>query len=208
MTAGMSDRYLRLDDGDHFYNYTQRCIIEATVSSEMECFLTTYGGGAANISFFVDNVKMLGGNVPLIGESETVQTGNAQQEHMLWGFNQLYTERLRLGQDSLLENRAAFFHFGGHDYGSGQIMDLTIGSRYVFVLRFERFPPLSERNARHSLLTSSEMGDYYVGDYFYRIGDYLSDPWCDAIWPLDGVPDNYLELDEYKPLRDIIEITK
>ena len=33
MTAGVSDKYYRLDDGGNYYNYSTRCVIEGTVTS-------------------------------------------------------------------------------------------------------------------------------------------------------------------------------
>jgi hypothetical protein len=68
-------------------------------------------------------------------------------------------------------------------YDTEYIKSLTIGGRYVFALRFE---PLV---------------------YSYSLGDYLTDSWCSSVWPVDGAPDDYLETDEYAPLKKLVDIT-
>ena len=71
-------------------------------------------------------------------------------------------------------------------YNSEYLNDnMTLGGRCVFTFQYD--------------LLGRE------GEYF--LGDHLAEPWCDAILPLDGEPDNYLELDKFAPLRELIEIT-
>lgn len=62
--------------------------------------------------------------------------------------------------------------------------NLTPGNRYVFTLRYDT-----------------------LGKEEYYLSDHLSEPWCDAILPVTGEPDNYLELDKFTPLRTLIEVT-
>ena len=183
MTAGVSNRYYRMDDGDYFYNFSARCVVEATV------FRDKTSEGYTAVMFPVVNSRVLAGYVPKIGISETIQTNNEYNMTMLHGL-----EKNILGPNDHTastitgSNRMWVIQFGVHNYGQDQLRSLTTGSRYVFVLRFSLF-------GLH-------------GTYYYFIGDYLSDAWCEAVWPLDGEPENYLELEKYAPLRELIKITK
>ncbi|NLA87884.1 MAG: hypothetical protein GX847_11525, partial [Clostridiales bacterium] len=61
MTAGISDTFYRLDDGEYYYNYTARCVIEGTLTE------VHYGDPAANIVDFSSNRLILGDCTILAG---------------------------------------------------------------------------------------------------------------------------------------------
>ena len=64
--------------------------------------------------------------------------------------------------------------------------NLTVGERYAFVVSAEK------ENFKES--TSA------------RLGDDPADDWCKAIWRVDGREGSYLDSDEYEPLRTLIDI--
>ena len=166
MTAGVSDEYNRMDDGDWFFNYTARAIIEATVYSEP----------IANMSdqarFAVSDVKVLAGNpLGIYDGVNTVLRGNTVIKQTGYG-------------SAIGRNRVYYIYNANQSHGAEEINELTVGSRYAFVLRYE---PRVE--------------------YSQIIGDHLSDSWCSAIWNLDGEPDDYLETERFKPLSTLVEIT-
>lgn len=65
------------------------------------------------------------------------------------------------------------------------LKNLTIGNRYVFVGRYE---PLAD-------------------PIRYYLSDHLTNSWCEAIQPIEGQPANYLETEQYGPLRELVELT-
>ena len=67
-------------------------------------------------------------------------------------------------------------------YDDGFLESLTVSNRYIVVTRGGPKPifPL-------------------------YLGDHLSNPWCNAIWPIDGEPENYLETQGFEPIRKLIE---
>ncbi|MCL1834895.1 MAG: hypothetical protein FWG48_01930 [Oscillospiraceae bacterium] len=186
MTAGISDKYRRMDDGDYFYPFHMRCVVEATVISEG--VHQPYGYSSFTSLFYVDDARMLAGHVPQDGDKPTIETGGKHSAHALNGTTKSLSRPLggsyRHDGES---NRAGWYTTIAGDYGANHISNLAVGNKYVFVLRVApRIAP---------------------GEYFYHIGDMYSDSWCDAVWPLDGEPENYLELEKFSPLRELIEIT-
>jgi ABC-type lipoprotein release transport system permease subunit len=186
MTAGVSDTYYRPDDGGYFYNYTARCVIEGTLE-EIRYGEPTGDSGASFIGLhhnrlIIGDCALIAGNLPwaVAGEQITIFSDPGT-----YGDNAII-----LGGGWPLSGggtRAVFVLDGSYKWGTEYIETLAPGGRYTFVLRFE---PLDE--------TVQVQGHY--------LGDYLSDPWCDAIWPLDGVPENYMETDEFAPLRELVEL--
>ena len=49
--------------------------------------------------------------------------------------------------------------------------------------------------------------DYHCQYTYMSLYDFLTEPWCQAIWDVTDAPENYLELEEYAPLRECVEIT-
>ena len=73
-------------------------------------------------------------------------------------------------------------------YDDDFVAGLNEGERYVFVLRYE-----------DDLLTKPETYTYYLTDPFVY-GQ------CDAVYSLEGEPENYLETEKFAQLREYIEI--
>ena len=174
MTAGVSEDYFRMDDGEFFFDFAARAVIEGNVY-KAETTQTFDTGRSVTIQ--LSEATTLAGRPTAIGRSGS---------GALIGFVQYATRPAGfMGSISIGHPRAFVIEYSGHDYGSGQIEALENGKRYVFIVRVE------------------------VVEYttFINIGDYLSDDWCDAILPLEDVADDYLELEEFAPLRELIEIT-
>ncbi|MDR1588566.1 MAG: ABC transporter permease [Oscillospiraceae bacterium] len=186
MTAGVSDIFYRPDDGEYFYNYTARCVIEGTLSE------VQYGAQMENVSIItpdnynrliLDDCKLLAGAPPWEVNGETLTFLADPVVH----------EDLNTGIGGPGERLFAF-HDDTYIYGTDYIKSLTPGGRYAFVLRFE---PLSVQSYGGELV---EQGEYYLSDH-------LAEPWCGAVWNVDGAPDDYLDMDEFAPLRELVEIT-
>ncbi len=77
-----------------------------------------------------------------------------------------------------------------YKYDAEYVQNLTPGGRYVFVTRF---------NPAGQLAPGYEH-DFYMSDTF-------TDPWCAPVWPVDGELDNYLEMDKFAPLWELVALT-
>lgn len=176
MTAGISDTYYRLDDGSYFYNYSARCVIEGTLTE------VQYGDpsaiGDVQHSFnqlILDDCKLLAGNPTWTVDHETLT---------VYADPSKYNEDDKAGIGEGYQ-RITSIHTHNYIYDTKYVKNMTSGSRYVFVLRFE---PLSEQKK------------------FY-LSDHLTNTWCHAVWPIDGEPGNYLETEKFAPLQELSLIT-
>ncbi len=97
-----------------------------------------------------------------------------------------FTTKLKPGNAAGLgrDTRSILIITSDYKYDTEYIQNMTTGNRYVFVLRFD---PL-------------------VGQE-YDLSDHLSNPWCDAVWPIGEALDDKIETDEFAPLRELVEIT-
>lgn len=194
MTASVSEAYNRPDDGEFFYNYTTRVVIEGTLTR------VQYGKLGENLQassveehfnqLFFEECELLAGN--------GMTAGNIQKM-MIYAYPLKLNAEETSGTGGMLERIVSVVT---QDYlcDTEYAENMTIGERYVFILRFEPLSPPT------SMQRSAEQ--YYdTQKHTFYLGDHLSDYWCDTIWPLEDVPDNYLETEEYAPLRDLIEIT-
>ncbi|MCL2125940.1 MAG: hypothetical protein FWH33_08150 [Oscillospiraceae bacterium] len=181
MTAGISPKYRRLDDGDYFYNFSARSVIEGTLLTDVEI------SASGDAYLRIKEVKVLAGGEQARGMSETMQSAGGNSSFVLHRYGEQF-EGMHMADVYVGTHRAMYVSLYGQDYGLSQLRNMKVGSRYAFVIRYMPLP-LSE-------------------GYFYMLGDYLSDDWCDAVWPIDGEPAEYLEKEEYAPLREVIKITK
>ena len=179
MTAGVSDTYIRIDDGRYFYNFTSRCVIEGTLAEVSE-FLT------ANVFTLVD-CRLLAGNPPWEIDQGAVEVTALAP-----------APRYKVYGGSYGFRRVMYTLTPIYKYGDEYIQDnMTPGNRYVFTLRFE---PLWRRENQLDPMWPPWRKEY-------QLSDYLSEPWCEAIWQAGENSPDYLESVEFAPLRTLIEIT-
>ncbi|MDR1589962.1 MAG: ABC transporter permease [Oscillospiraceae bacterium] len=187
MTVGVSDTYYRPDDGSPFYNYTTRCIVEGTLAEIKYGASTNLMGSTEEGEFYRFDWLVLNDCTPIAGAGDDwshdyatlLVESNAVKPYM----------RSSVGGS---ERSVTYTH--DYIYDTAYLEGLTPGNRYVFVLRFdplEALPNVTEGRQKYTL-------------YLY---DHLAEPWCGSIWPVTGAPDDYLETEEYAPLRELVEIT-
>lgn len=171
MTAGLSDAYDRMDEGEDYYNYTARIIIEGKLS-EIE-FVEDPSSDDFN-NLILEECRVLAGNPPWSVEDKKVAI-------------RAYPKKLEEGYTFTLSEsaRSTVVYGDNYIYDTEYIKGLTIGDRYVFVGRYE---PLSDS------------GKIYLGDF-------IINPWCEPIQPVEGQPENYLESEAFAPLNELIELT-
>ena len=171
MTAGISDKYYRLDEGIDYYNYTARHIIEATLS-DVEYNIINNG-----IYFYkmnLNNPKLLAGDSTHLPENLEIE---------VYG----YSKEIAYGEYMGFVNpiREVIIYDSDYKYHSEYIKKLPLGNRYVFVVRYD---------------TLADRFEYYLGDY-------LTNPWSEAVWYVEDKSEDYLKSNEYKPLRELVELT-
>ncbi len=123
-------------------------------------------------------------SVNIVVTNAKLIAGNLQ--HELPDFALLYypgNEYMILARD----NKNTALISSGQQYDTETFEALKKSGRYAFVFRFNPQSYNSERGT-------------------YELSDFLTDAWCEAIWPLDGAPENYLETDEYAPLKELVNL--
>lgn len=188
MTAGVADTYFRPDDGDGFYNYTTRCVIEATFTRLIlgpdvdTAFITTASNGAPFNQLVLENCKLLAGNPVLNDEGKPIRVQTAPEK---------LAELTAIGSS---RNRLDSLYSDDYIWDTEYVQNMVPGERYIFVLRY--IPPAQ--------LQGLNIKDETLG---YYLGDGLSNTWCPAVWPVSGEPANYLETKKFAPLKQLVDIT-
>ena len=203
MTGGITEGFYRISDYSDNYDYTARLIVEGTFKE----FNSTgtfgrYAGGDKG-GFYLEDCEII--------------AGQADFENLLWPQTEntlgiCYSkfaapDRVyQLNHPPKGTSQEAFYWDIGNGAPISSVQtysykylpkylttNLEVGRRYVMVLRFNR--------------AETEDRDYplqYAGMSLY---DFLTEPWCQAIWDVTDASENYLELEEYAPLRECVEIT-
>jgi len=139
MTAGVSDEYMRLDDGKYFYNYTAQCLIEGTVMNTNEV-----GEGCFKVGF--KDVKIITDVSP-----EPITSNTLLHLDMFIGGGVGYN-----GLRTMVQFPQKYAYEGGEE---DLIANFEIGQRMVFVARYE---PLLGYGENKQTLELMAIGDYIV----------------------------------------------
>ncbi|MEN6313429.1 MAG: ABC transporter permease [Clostridiaceae bacterium] len=170
MTAGVSDKYYRLDEGEDYYNYTARFVIEGTLSE------VKY-----NVLYFGDNYNELALNdcTLLAGDPSCFPENKKITIHA-------YTKKFKqYTGGGFGGSRTLIMYDDSYLCDTEYVKNLTVGNRYVFVGRFELL----------------------VDPIRFFLSDHLVNPWCEAVQPIEGQHGNYIEAEQFAPLRELIELT-
>jgi len=182
MTAGVSDKYTRLDEGVQSYDYARNCVIEGTIA-EIGSYTHEDWDLAFDCTLYLEDCEILAGN-PIWEEdlNGITVTVNCNYKAAL--------EEAAYVQFGFL-NSVTAVHYPGYEenYGPDAVRNLNVGDRYVFIVRY---------------------GDNIYPDYYKTYGyalTYLTDPFLDTrpgIWHIEGAPENYLETEEYALLKEYV----
>ncbi|MBQ8830222.1 MAG: ABC transporter permease [Oscillospiraceae bacterium] len=202
MTAGYSDTYTRLDDGRDYYNYTNQCVIEATVAYKYVERIT------------VQDVELLGGRPKrwfdeegtFIWVEKTKDFRMSAEADAIWRYEVAVKEARTSGgyvpefEEYLADffgkyiyyynpcaERAATFVTENSKYGMEYLENIEVGKRYIFILRYDNYA-----------INFVDTESYYLTDPF--VSEY-----CEAVIPVDGLPENYLESEEFAGVSKYIE---
>ncbi len=197
MSAGITDNYYRKykigdDMYKNYFNTTARLVIEATFNSlyidPAYAVLITQGIDSRSID--VSDVKLLAGDPEWLLLPEKSRDDDKfiiQAETPTDNFYEVSTDILIITG----MHRAAGFYRNNHVLLK-QLENLVPGQRYIFVLRIE--PDIYKSSKSNALIS------FYFGD------DTIYD-WWPYTYPIVYLPKNYLELDEFAPLRELIKVT-
>ena len=201
MTAGVSATLARSYDNDEYYKYSARFVAEATLQSirrypqEPE----QQGGPATYSLLFSDFTLLAGYQKPFDvfnGDDQRVveiyaktfgpgYAGGGTYPDLTWWTNSTMVRIIIHGSEA---HRSEV-------YSAGFLESLAPGERYAVIGRYVPVYVVPE----------------YLGGTISDIDMSLSDPmtldWCPQIYPLSGLPDDYLGLPGFAPLREIIELT-
>lgn len=123
MTPGVSDTYYRMEEGSNYYNYTERFIIEGTLSE------IVYGANNSNTSnndLVLEGCTLLAGNPPWSIEDTKVIV-------------HAYASKVEQGNLSSIGSNSGIIEVftSSYKYYTENIKNLTLGDRYVFVGRYD-----------------------------------------------------------------------
>ena len=204
MTAGVSDTYMRIKErrgsmadfwGPMFYSGW--FVIEGTltdVAITVEDY-TQHGRPEYNHK---KSLLTIGDTVFL---SEIPSSYLAIPENFI--IENLYHEQASSDDDTLWsrmdmvwynlgEGGNIYVNTSDHICAPEYVDNLAVGNRYVFVLQ-------------DMWMNSRQLEDTYFGGYVL-LGGFLTNIWCEPIQPVGGEPENYMETEKFKPLRELIEI--
>ncbi len=123
MTAGVSDKYYRMVEGSNYYNYTERFIIEGTLSD------IVYGANDNNASYndlVLEGCSLLAGKPPWSIEDTKVVV-------------HAYASKVEQGYLSSVGSSSGIVEVftDSYKYYTKNIKNLTLGDRYVFIGRYD-----------------------------------------------------------------------
>ncbi len=205
LTAGVSEDYTRLDTDTHYFPYSARAILTATVTYHFpDHFIDVpdqMDDALESIEdLILENVELLAGDpawlLDAAGKTEREQHAVHLQivKEEIRGINKRVTH-----QDYSLQ-RLNMLTTENHMYPEDAAA-LQPGRRYVMVLRNNPFEqPVTPADAYRG---------YVPEGWFHRfdVGDDTLIGWWPYFVDITDLPENWLELDEFADLRELIRIT-
>ncbi len=188
MTAGVSADYTRNDGPYGDYGYMDRLVIEATVKTVLHRdIVATYDNDDYDSSRILrlTDVKLLAGDPRTLNEQLEVLEGT-----------------VNLIAKTVSEKRVGTDHWIYDGIGAGWSVDclgfnltkaqmdaVEKGRRCVFVVRAPRY-----------VVPDS-------GSYGFWLGDDSLKGWWPYVTDVTDLPENYLEMEDFAPLRELIQVT-
>ena len=188
MTAGISPDYNRMDNNPAFFNYTARFVFEATLEEIDKNPGNEYINPLQKkCVLYIDDIILLA------GENEWFKLPHYINKNGYIGISyQIISDGIDAAIYDVVSNQRVSMSCWQNLPFESQYKKLIPGQKYIFTGRLE--PIL------------------YDADQIkvrFNIGDDTLYNWWDYIYSLEGIDTtkNYLELDEFKPLKELIQIT-
>jgi len=208
LAAGVSPDYYRMDTDHHFYYFAGRTVIAATVLYRYQSALMAEGGTLRKFTPYIDNmefltlvdVEMLAGNPAWL---YNIATKRDYDEHALrlatfirdyptdGHMDDVMTDYLNIRWNMVNFDNQVF---------TGDADFVQPGGRYLFVLRNNQEQPVAP--------LIEHLNDYPSGSYHqFDVGDDSIKGWWPYFTDITDAPENWLEGEEYAPLRELIDVT-
>ena len=188
MTAGLSGEYTRSDNPIAWYGFTDRLVIEATVSGwedrdNESVFTYCYVDGVR--AYKLADVNVLAGDPSKLEEQLKSLDGKARL--VLIGTPE---EFIDVDANFCTDTYSGYvIDCLDFDISRETVKSLEKDRRYVFVVRASRGAPAAD-----------ERLGFYVGDDSRK-------NWWPYITDITDLPENYLETEDFAPLRELIQVT-
>ncbi len=198
MTGGICDEFIRSFNDFTSYDFSDRLVVEGTVTE----IRREEHANPQHSLFYIEDVKILAGNTTLEeitwqNDGYTMGIGYSTYAAGWYSLEELNNNPPMNRHNSIWRSstpHVTTIYTDTYKYSYQYLTEnLNIGDRYAFVLRF---PRMAKGNPSYDAMP-----------YFITLYDFLTEPWCKAIWDITDAPENYLDLEEYALLRECVEIT-
>ena len=199
MTAGVSERFLRLDDYPGYYGCQDRCILEGTVAAneENEFFLKLNDDngwyraqyepeGIRDI--WLTDVKLLAGDADWLELQLEAYGGRAKV--LVCALKEASIGKVLHSVPDGTERNPVMST--DYDVTLEDVQKLVPGRRFVFVLR------------ENPNLTDKEDANHFL----YSVGDDFRKDWWPYFTDITDLPETYLETEDFSKLRSLIEVSE
>ena len=208
LTAGVSPAYYRLDTDKHYFPFSARCILEATVEYRYQSSLMLEGGSVKKNQPYVDNKEYL-----ILTDAELVAGNPAwlynivtKRDYDQHALNLTTFIRDYPTDDQVfdicmdyLNYRWNMLNFGNLVYTEDAEL-LRPGGRYLFILRNNQEQPVAPLVEYHDVYPSGYYHEFDVGDDSIK-------GWWPYFTEITDLPEDWLEGEEYADLRELIRVT-
>ena len=207
LTGGVSPDYLRMDNDIHFFPYAARAVLTATVTDRFPDHEEDFPQMKAKYEPYIEiyehlileDVELLAGDPAWLLNV----FGKLREEHDV--YLQVVKEEYR-GKRKLIcsqdygQIRTNMATTENHLYPE-DVECLRPGRRYVMVLR--------NNPIEHYTTPSDAYLDYISSSYLHRfdVGDDSLMGWWPYFVDITDLPENWLETEEFAPLRELIQVT-
>ena len=187
MTAGVSRDYLRLDTDQSFFAYNSRLILEGTLEKLEELNTVNPGSYQSKITFDKDasaklvltDVELLAGDPEQLQHQQNIEVDLRTLKEEMRDTYLLYADSA--GWSRRFATMALDLNLFRENYEA-----LQPGHRYIFVLR----------------------GVNAWSESAFLIGDDTRVDWWPYITDVTDLPENWLETEDFAPLRELIRVTE
>ena len=206
LTAGVSADYMRLDTDKNMYPYSARCIITATVKSRFLSALHNNWALTSSIYpeieafeyLIIEDAEMLAGNPSWFVDA----AGQHLNQHAVYLqiIKDEYREKATYTFNSESTKRLNMFTTENLIYIE-DVAALQPGRCYLMILR--------NNSELQGVSTTTEYQDEYPSGYYhlFNVGDDSLIGWWPYFVDITDLPDNWLEMDEFADLRELIRVT-
>ncbi|MBR3059294.1 MAG: FtsX-like permease family protein [Oscillospiraceae bacterium] len=195
LTAGVSSSYVRLDTDTHYFPFFARAVLTATVKYHMSEYTTDSRTQVASWETIVlEDVQVLGGDPAWLKgqELQTVKLHTFKDEYR----NQFFT----WDGEGDYSTRSCMYCVDKHLF-EGDADILQPGRRVLLVLR--------NNCVDQRVVIAEGYQDAFPSAYrhVFHVGDDSLADWWPYFTDITGLPENWLETDEFADLRELIQVT-